>query len=56
MARSIRSYPQSDRRMVVNRRIESQTYGLGYWAARDYDYAVIVREAKKHVFPKQKEK
>jgi len=35
MSKSIRSYPQSERRSVVTRRIDHKTGGLGYWAAVD---------------------
>jgi hypothetical protein len=35
MSKSIRSYPQSERRSVIARRIERKTSGLGYWAAVD---------------------
>jgi hypothetical protein len=35
MSKSIRSYPQSERRSVITRRIERKTSGLGYWAAVD---------------------
>jgi hypothetical protein len=35
MSKSIRSYPQSERRVVIARRLQSKTSGLGYWAAVD---------------------
>jgi hypothetical protein len=35
MSKAIRSYPQSERRSVVSRRLEHKTGGLGYWAAVD---------------------
>jgi len=35
MSKSIRSYPQSERRSVVSRRLDRKSGGLGYWAAVD---------------------
>ncbi len=35
MSKSIRSYPQSERRSVISRRLERKSGGLGYWAAVD---------------------
>jgi hypothetical protein len=35
MAKSIRSYPQPERRSVISRRLERKSGGLGYWAAVD---------------------
>lgn len=35
MSKSIRSYPQSERRAIVSRRIDRKSGGLGYWAAVD---------------------
>lgn len=35
MAKAIRSYPQSERKSVIARRMERKTGGLGYWAAVD---------------------
>lgn len=35
MAKSIRSYPASERRAVIARRIDRKSGGLGYWAAID---------------------
>lgn len=35
MTKSIRSYPQSERRGVTSRRLERKSGGLGYWAAVD---------------------
>lgn len=49
MSKSIRSYPEEERRMVVKRRLESNTGGIGYWAARDAEYRITVEEAKKRI-------
>jgi hypothetical protein len=35
MSKAIRSYPQSEKRVVVSRRSERKSGGLGYWAAVD---------------------
>jgi len=35
MTKAIRSYPQSERRSVISRRLEHKTGGLGYWGALD---------------------
>lgn len=35
MSKSIRSYPQAERRSVISRRIDHKSGGLGYWAAVD---------------------
>jgi hypothetical protein len=35
MSKSIRSYPQTERRVVISRRIDRKSGGLGYWAAVD---------------------
>jgi len=35
MSKAIRSYPQSERRNVITRRLERKSGGLGYWAALD---------------------
>jgi hypothetical protein len=35
MSKSIRSYPQSEKRGIISRRLQSKTSGLGYWAAVD---------------------
>jgi hypothetical protein len=35
MTKSIASYPQSEKRVVISRRLERKTGGLGYWAALD---------------------
>lgn len=35
MSKSISSYPQSEKRVVVSRRLERKSGGLGYWAAVD---------------------
>ena len=36
MSKSIRSYPESERPLIVRRRLASQTKGLGYWAATTF--------------------
>ena len=35
MTKSIRSYPQPERRNVISRRLERKSGGLGYWGAMD---------------------
>jgi hypothetical protein len=35
MSKAIRSYPQSERRVIIARRLQSKSSGLGYWAAVD---------------------
>lgn len=35
MTKSIRSYPASERRTVIARRVDRKSSGLGYWAAVD---------------------
>jgi hypothetical protein len=35
MSKAISSYPQSERRAVVSRRLDRKSGGLGYWAAMD---------------------
>jgi len=35
MSKAISSYPQSERRAVVSRRLDRKSGGLGYWAAVD---------------------
>ena len=36
MSKGIRHYPEHMTEQVVNRRLRSETKGIGYWAARDY--------------------
>ncbi len=48
MAKSLRSYPESVRREVIARRLQSNTKGLGYWAAVDAS-ARLVKAAKQKV-------
>jgi len=51
MSKPIRSYPQSDQFKVAKRRIDSNTKGLGYWAAVDFmkrsGKVVVVKEDQK---------
>ena len=35
MSKSIRSYPQAEKRVVISRRLDRKSGGLGYWAAVD---------------------
>lgn len=37
MAKAIRSYPKSELKVVVARRLTSKDKGLGYWSAVGYD-------------------
>jgi len=37
MSKSIRSYPEAERRAVIARRIKADTKGLGYWSAVEAD-------------------
>jgi len=39
MSKSLRSYPAEERLRVINRRLEEETGGLGYWAAKDAELA-----------------
>ena len=35
MSKAIRSYPEGERKVVINRRLKNKTGGLGYLAAQD---------------------
>lgn len=35
MTKAIRSYPESERRSVINRRLKNNTGGIGYYSAVD---------------------
>jgi hypothetical protein len=35
MAKAIRSFPVSEQKAVINRRFESKSLGMGYWASVD---------------------
>ena len=35
MSKALKSYPERDRYVIIERRIQSKTMGLGYWAAMD---------------------
>ena len=47
MTKSIRSYPESERAMVIKRRIAHKSGGLGHWAAIDSEKAIATKKAKK---------
>lgn len=36
MAKSLASFPAGERKEIALKRIQSQTKGLGYWAAMDF--------------------
>lgn len=43
MTKALRKYPESERKAVAQRRVQSNTKGLGYWAAIDF----LKKEEKK---------
>jgi len=51
MSKSIRSYPEGERKAVVARRLASKTGGLGYLAAVDYQRRKEAGEKKPAALP-----
>lgn len=51
MTKPLSSFPLEERSTVASRRIRGETKGLGYWAAKDYEY-----RRKVGVISKKKEK
>ena len=46
MSRSLRSMQKDERKTAIDRRLKSETKGLGYWAAIDAAVKIKINSAK----------
>jgi len=47
MTKPLSSYPESERKSIVTRRLNGKTCGLGFLSARDFENSKNAKEAKK---------
>ncbi len=56
MAKGLRNYSQEEQKKVISARLQSNTGGLGYLAAKDAEYRIAIEEARKQILVKEAEK
>ena len=55
MAKGLRNYSEEKREQVIASRLASKTGGLGYLAAQDAEYRIMIEKARKQVVKKEAE-
>jgi len=55
MTKAISSYPKSERKQVIARRLRGNTRGLGYWAAVDAEKHLKAEQGNKAIAEENEE-
>jgi len=55
MAKGLRSYSEKEQEKVVSTRLQKTTGGLGYLAAKDAEYRIMIGKVRKQIVKKEAE-